>query len=116
GITDASQRASVLLDYTAVPDTTTGEVQAAWDFVSGFTPVEPTYPGGGSIVMAGTDVAGPVGGNARFKIAVPAYTGYTYEIYSNPTLADLGWQALPFAMAQTGTIDRNKHTATSAGS
>src|SRR5437762_3517264 len=92
GITDTAQRASVLLDYTAVPGTTTGEVQATWDFVSGFTPVEPTYPGGGSIVMAGTAVAGPIGGNARFKITVPAYTGYTYEIYGNPTLADLGWQ------------------------
>jgi hypothetical protein len=47
---------------------------------------------------------------------VPAYTGYTYEIYSNPTMADLGWQALPFSLTQAGTIDRNKQTATSDGS
>ena len=45
-----------------------------------------------------------------------AYTGYTYEIYGNPTMADLGWKALPFAVSQTGTIDRNKHTATADGS
>jgi len=48
-------------------------------------------------------------------VTVPAYTGYAYEIYSNPTLADLGWAALPFSLGQTGTIDRNIHTATSDG-
>jgi protocatechuate 3,4-dioxygenase beta subunit len=116
GIADAAQRASVLLDYTSVPGTATGEVQATWDFVSGFTPVEPTYPGEGGLVTAGTSVTGPSGGNARYKITVPAYNGYTYEIYGNPTLAILGWSALPFSMSQTGTIDRNKHTATSDGS
>src|SRR5438094_3714443 len=78
GITDAAQRASVLLDYTAVPGTTTGEVQATWDFVSGFTPVEPTYPASGGFVCQGTLVTGPVGGNPRFKLAIPVYTGYTY--------------------------------------
>ncbi len=114
-IADAAQRASVLLDYTAVPDTTTGEVQTTWDFVSLFTPVEPTYPGGGSLVVAGTPVAGPAGGNARFKITVPAYAGYSYEIYSNPTLADLAWAVLPFSLSATGTIDRSLYTATSDG-
>src|SRR2546423_1321785 len=59
GITDAAQRASVTLDYAAVPGTTTGEVQATWDFVSGFTPVEPTYPGGGILFLAGAPVTGP---------------------------------------------------------
>lgn len=111
GITDTAQRASVLLDYTPVPGTTTGEVQATWDFVSGFTPVEPTY-NNGSLLLAGAAVAGPTDGNARYKITLPAYTGYTYEIYGNPTLADLGWRALPFSLTQTGVIDRNKHTAT----
>jgi protocatechuate 3,4-dioxygenase beta subunit len=115
-IANADQRASVLLNYSAVPGTTTGEVQATWDFVSGFTPVEPTYPNGGSLVVAGAVVSGPVGGNARYQITVPAYSGYTYEIYGNPTLADLGWQALPFAITQTAAIDRHKHTATSDGS
>ena len=116
GITDAAQRASVLLDYTAVPGTTTGEVQATWDFVSGFTPVEPTYPGGGSLVLAGVSVAGPVGGNPRYKITLPTYANYTYEIYGNPTFANLEWRALPFALSATGTIDRHKHTATADGS
>jgi len=111
----AAQRASLLLDFIAVPGTTTGEAQATWDFVSGFTPVEPTYPGGGSLVTAGTMVSGPVGSNPRYRINVPAYAGYTYEIYGNPTLADLDWAALPFAIAQTGIIDRHKHTATSEG-
>jgi protocatechuate 3,4-dioxygenase beta subunit len=112
----AAQRAGLLLDFTPVPDTTTGEVQATWDFVSGFTPVEPTYPGGGSLVIAGAPVTGPGGGNPRYKLTVPAYAGYTYEIYGNPTLADLEWKALPFSITQTGSIDRHKHTATSEGS
>jgi protocatechuate 3,4-dioxygenase beta subunit len=114
-ITNAEQRAAVLLAFTAVPGTTTGEVQATWDFVSGFTPVEPTYPGAGSLVTTGTLVSGPPGGNPRYKITVPAYVGYTYEIYGNPTFADLEWKALPFALTQTGTIDRHKQTATSEG-
>ena len=66
--------------------------------------------------MADAAVAGPVGGKARFKITVPAYASYTYEVYVNPTFADLGRQALPFALTATGTIDRNKHTATGDGS
>lgn len=110
GIADPLARASVTLDYTAVPETTTGEVQATWDFVSGFTPVEPTYPGG-ALVIAGLVVPGPVGGNPRYKITVPAYASYTYEVYGNPTMAALGWRALPFALTQTGAIDRHKHTA-----
>jgi hypothetical protein len=58
----------------------------------------------------------PDGGNARYKITVPAYAGYTYEIYGNPTLVDLEWRAMPFSITQMGTIDRHKHTATSEGS
>ena len=111
----AAQRAGLLLDFTAVPGTTTGEVQATWDFVSGYTPVEPTYPNSGSLTAAGTLVAGPVGGNPRYKVTIRAYAGYTYEIYGNPTFADLEWRALPFAISQTGSIDRHKHTATSEG-
>jgi protocatechuate 3,4-dioxygenase beta subunit len=114
-ITDAAERASILLTYTAVPGTTTGEVQASWDFVSQYTPVEPTYPNGGSLTVAGTPVTAPAGGNNRFKISIPAYTGYTYEVYGNPTMANLGWAALPFSLSQTGTIDRNEFTATADG-
>ena len=114
GISDAGQRASLLRSFTAVPGTTTGEVHAMWDYVSGFTPSEPTYPGSGGFLYTGTLVAGP-GTTKRFKISVPAYANYPYEIYGNPTLADLEWKALPFSITQTGTIDRNKHTATAAG-
>src|SRR5207249_11244596 len=112
GITDSAQRASVNLTYTAVPSTTTGEVEATWDFVSGFTPVEPAYPNGGSLVVAGTIVAGTAGGNPRFAITLPAYTGYSYEIYGNPTLGALTSAALPFSLSQTGAIDRTIYTAT----
>jgi protocatechuate 3,4-dioxygenase beta subunit len=114
-VSNTEQRASMLLDFTAVPETTTGEVQATWDFVSSFTPVEPTYPGSGSLTVAGVAVAGPTGGNDRFKISVPAYSGYSYEIYGNPTMAALSWAALPFSLSQTGTIDRSIHTATAEG-
>ena len=113
GITDTAQRAAVNLTYTPVAGTTTGEVEAAWDFVSGFTPVEPTYPSG-SLTLAGEAVAGP-SSTQRYKITAPKYTGYTYEIYGNPTLANLGWQALPFSLSATGAIDRNEYTATADG-
>jgi protocatechuate 3,4-dioxygenase beta subunit len=115
GITNAAQRASVTLDYTPVPGTTTGEVQTTWDFVSGFTPVEPTYPNGGSLIVTGTLVAGPTDGSLRYRLVVPTYANYTYEIYGNPTLSDLDWRALPFSLSATGAVDRNKHTATSDG-
>ena len=115
GITDPAQRASVTLDYTAVPGTTTGEVQATWDFVSGFTPTEPTYPGGGCLVIAGAVVAGPAGGNPRYRIRIPAYNGYCYEVYRNPTLGALAWGQLPFSLTQTGTIDYHIYSATADG-
>lgn len=114
GITDAAQRSSVNLAYTPVPGTTTGEVQTAWDFVSQFTPVESTYPNGGSLVIAGVTVAG-LGSSRRFQISLPAYAGYTYEVYRNPTLGDLAWSALPFALSPAGAIDTNKITASSEG-
>ena len=114
-ISNADQRNSVILNFTPVPGTTAGEEQAMWDFVSGITPVEPVYPGGGSLVVAGALVAGPAGGNPRYRLSVPAYTGYSYEIYGNPTLADLSWMALPFSITQTGAIDRNIFTATGNG-
>jgi protocatechuate 3,4-dioxygenase beta subunit len=114
GILNSEQRASVILSFTPVPGTTTGEVQATWDIIMGLTPMDPTYPGG-SLVLAGALVPGPVGGNPRYRLTLAAYANYTYEIYGNPTLADLAWSALPFSLTPTGTIDRNKHTATSGG-
>jgi hypothetical protein len=60
-------------------------------------------------------VAGPPGGNRRYRLTVPGYTNFTYEIYGNPTFADLEWRALPFSLTQTGAIDRHKHTATANG-
>ncbi|MEQ2008260.1 MAG: hypothetical protein ABMA26_15810 [Limisphaerales bacterium] len=115
-VADATARAAMLLTYTAVAGTTTGEVQATWDFVSQFTPVEPTYPNGGSLTLAASAlVAGPTGGNPRYQITVPAYTGYTYEVYGNPTMGSLKWGALPFSLSAAGTIDRSKQTAASDG-
>lgn len=114
-VTNTAQRASVLLDFVPVPGTTTGEVQATWDYVSGFTPSEPSYPNGGSLVVSGAALP-PSSGNSRYRITVPAYSGYTYEIYGNPTLGDLDWKALPFALTPAGAVDRHKHTATAEGS
>lgn len=114
-VSDATQQAAMLLDFTNVEGTTTGEQQATWDFVSGFTPVEPIYPGGGSLVVAGSAVPGTSGGTSRYKLTVPAYSGYSYEIYGNPTLGELSWAALPFSLTQTGAIDHHIYTATSDG-
>ncbi len=60
-------------------------------------------------------VPGPAGGNPRYRLTLPAYANYTYEVYGNPTLADLDWRALPFSLTATGAIDRHKHTATAEG-
>jgi protocatechuate 3,4-dioxygenase, beta subunit len=114
GISNIEQRNSVILTYTPVPGTTTEEMQTTWDIVMGLTPVEPIYPGG-SLVIAGTMMPGPVGGNPRYRLTLPAYTNYTYEVYANPTFGGLGWGALGFSLTQTGAIDRNKYTATSDG-
>ena len=59
------QLAGMLLDFTPVPGTVTGEVQATWDFVSVFTPVEPSYPNGGSLIVSGTLAPGLTGGKPR---------------------------------------------------
>ena len=115
GISNTAQRASVILNYTPVPGTTTGEVMANYDLAAGFTPAEPTYPGGGSLLTQGALVAGPTGAYPRFKLTFPTYTGYTYEVYGDETLADLAWKALPFSLTQTGAIDRNRFTATADG-
>src|SRR5258706_3220169 len=127
GIPNAAQRAAVNLTYKAVPGTTSGEVYGNYDFVPGLSPVEPTYPGG-SFVIAGAQVAGPTN-SVRFKLSIPARTNFTYEVYGNPTMLDagsvtninlphrtnMGWAALPFALAQTGRINTNRITAKTNG-
>lgn len=113
-IPTTAQKASVNLTYLPLEGTTTGEVYANWDFVSGFTPVEPTYPASGGFVAQGAAVAGP-SGSVRYRLRLPVYPGYTYEVYSNPTMADLEWKAVPFSLTQTGAIDRNKYAATAEG-
>jgi protocatechuate 3,4-dioxygenase beta subunit len=114
GVTNTAQRSAITLNYTTV-DSTIGSVGATFDFAVGLTPTEPTYPNGGSFLAQGTMVTGPSSA-PRFQLTIPAYTGYTYEIYANPTLADTAWGAVPFSLTQTGTIDRNRYTATSEGS
>jgi hypothetical protein len=106
----------------------TGAVVANFDFVVGQTPVEPVYPSG-SFLVSGTAVPGPTN-STRFKISIPAYANYTYEVYGNPTLlnvgnsitnwnapflTDMSWAALPFSLTQTGGISTNKFTAPTNG-
>ncbi|MFO1497773.1 MAG: hypothetical protein U1G07_05155 [Verrucomicrobiota bacterium] len=114
GISDPAQRASVVKDFVPVNGSTLGEEETTWDIVRGVTPVEPTYPGG-SLLVAGTPVAGPTSSSPRFRLRIPAYAGYSYEVYSNPTLGELTWAALPFALSAAAAIDRNIYTATSEG-
>ena len=114
-IVDTQQRDSIILTFSKVSGTTNLEEQTTWDFVSHLTPVDPTYPDSGGLMLVGTKVASSDSGQQRFKINVPAYSGYTYEIYGNPKLANLGWKILPFSLTQGGAIDHNQHTATSDG-
>lgn len=110
-VSDAAQRTLMLLDFKPVVGTTTGEEATTWDFVSGLTPVEPSYPNGGNLVIAGT----PTSSGERVKISLAAYAGYSYEIYGNPTLGPLSWGALPFSLSPSGSVDRHIHTATTDG-
>lgn len=114
GINNTAQQAAVNLTYTAV-DGVTNAVGANFDFVVGLTPVEPTYPASGGFVSQGAVVAGPSSA-PRFKLTIPVYSGYTYEVYGNPTFADTAWTALPFSLTQTGTVDRNRQTVAADGS
>lgn len=115
GISNADQRSSVILTYNPVPGTTIGEVQTTWDIVMGFTPLDPSYPGGGSLMIAGAIVPGPTAGSPRYRLTFQAYANYTYEVYSNPTFGGLGWAASAFSLTQIGSIDRHKYTATANG-
>lgn len=128
---------TLALNYTTI-DATTGAQAAYFEFRPGKTPVQPVYPGSvGGLVIAGTPVAGPTN-STRFKITVPAYANYTYEVYGNPTLfnagngitnvssatnnliisgnrTNMGWGALPFSLSQTGVVNTNKFTAAASG-
>jgi len=113
-ITDQQQRASVILDYTPLAGSIIGEVETNWDIVMGLTPMYPTYPDGGSLVITGTPVPGPTN-SLRFKLSFPAYANYTYEVWGNPTLAALSWSAMPFALSASEAPNTNKFTASSNG-
>ncbi|TAK94332.1 MAG: hypothetical protein EPO07_16900 [Verrucomicrobia bacterium] len=129
---------TLALNYTTI-DAATGAQGGYFEFRPGKTPVQPNYPPGGTggLVIAGAAVAGPTN-STRFKLSIPAYTNYTYEVYSNPTLfgagsgvtnlssatnnlilpasrTNFGWGALPFALSQTGVINTNKFTAPTNG-
>ncbi len=115
GITNAAQRASVIKDYTVI-DSATGAVGTTWDIVMGQTPMDPTYPNGGTFLAKAELVPGPSGGNQRYALTIPAFANFIYEIYGNSSLAALTWGALPFSLTQTGAIDRNLYKPTTSGS
>ena len=114
-VSNSAQLAAMLLSFTPILGATTHEQEATWDYVGGRSYSEPTYPSGGSLSVSGQSVSGPGGGNNRYKITVPGYIGYSYEVYGNPTFANLGWKALPFSLSQTGALDRSIQTVTSDG-
>jgi protocatechuate 3,4-dioxygenase, beta subunit len=122
-----AQQAAVNLTYSTV-DATTGAVGAYFDFIPNVTPVDPSYPAG-TFAVSSAVVAGPTN-SQRFMITIPAYTNYTYEVYGNPDLSNLGsltnlssassltnmgWGALPFSLLQTGGINTNEFTASTNG-
>lgn len=114
-VQDPLQRASMLLDFAAEPGSTLPELFAHWDYVAGRTYTEPVYPGGGTLRAAGVPVEVAPESRPRFKVTIPAYAGYSYEIYANPTLGPLSWKALPFALTATASPDRNIYTAATDG-
>lgn len=117
GVRDAEQKASVIRDFKPVAGSAAGEEETAWDIVMGLTPMEQPYPNaeGGVLVLPATEVAAGPSGKQRFKITVPTQPGYSYEIYANPTMGNLGWAALPFAIEAKSGVDRSIYTATGEG-
>lgn len=119
GVRSFEQCSSVIKTFTKLPGSVTNEEQTTWDIIMGLTPTEQPYPGGGAegahLVVKAVDVPAVSGGKPRYKVTVPAYPGYSYEVYANPTMGNLGWAALPFALSATEKIDRNIHTATAEG-
>ncbi|HEX2750753.1 MAG TPA: hypothetical protein VHM91_22300 [Verrucomicrobiales bacterium] len=113
----AAQKAELLLNYTAVPGTTTGEMAATWNYYSGITALEHTYLGnGGQFVAEKMEIVSAGPDSYRIKITIPAYTGYTYELYASTTMDALDSQCVPFSLTQAGTVANHKYTATSTGS
>lgn len=117
GVSDPVQRASLIRDFRPVAGGVAGETETTWDIVMDLTPAEPAYPEspGGALVVVAEEVRGEGAGKPRYRVAVPAYKGYSYEVYANPTMGKLGWAALPFSIGSTGAPDRNIHTATEDG-
>src|SRR5205823_4200039 len=89
--------------------------EANWDIVMGLIPAEPSYPNtpDGSLIVTGVPVS--AAGKQRFKVTVPAYLGYSYELYANPTMGNLGWAALPFSLNEASKPDRNIYSASKDG-
>jgi len=112
----AAQRAAMLLTPAQVPGSSPAEYAATWDYYSSLTPVDHTYLGNGGqfVVDKMETVAGPPGSH-RAKITIPAYTGYTYELYTGTTLDELDRRQIPFALTQAGAAGNHKYTATSTG-
>lgn len=113
GVDNTAQRRSLILSYAAV-DGVTNAVGAHFDFIVGLTPVEPTVHASGGFLTTGEEVTG-AGSEVRYKLTIPTYTNFTYEVYANPTMADTAWAAVPFSLTQIGTVDRNRHTAANEG-
>jgi len=119
GVRDAAQRASVIRDFKKMPDSAAGEEFATWDIRMGLTPTETPYPGvtaeGSHLVVAGVPVKG-ADGRVRYQVTLPAYAGYSYEVYANPTTGGHGRAVLPFSLDREARPDRGIYTATGEGS
>jgi protocatechuate 3,4-dioxygenase beta subunit len=58
GITNAAQRNSVIVPWTAIPESRVGELAARFDIVLGFTPTEGTAPARPTLASSGAVVHG----------------------------------------------------------
>lgn len=94
GISNAEQRSSVIVPWTAIADSKLGELQARWDIVFGFTPSESTsqnpeiLPRGGVVN----------GGGYQAGITAGAWLSIFGDHLSNTTrtwklLLDFGWSS-----------------------
>ncbi len=104
---DPAQRQSLIGDFQQVTAAAAPEEKVVWDMVMGTTVFESNYPEtpGGELIVQGEAVAGSK--TPRWKVSVPAYPEYAYEVYANPTHGTLGYAALPFALTPEGKLETN---------
>lgn len=110
-----SQKDAITLDFSPLPgsEVGAGEEFTEWDIVVGAIPEDVPHPSqnGNGLEVEGQPVTTPDG--TVFKLSFQAVKGYSYEVYSNPEMRPLSWQAVAFSLSPEAPVSNNIITASS---